>query len=159
MNSFCGPSRKSFVSEKWFWQKNFLFCINRSLRWARQHNINLCTKVDMWVLLLHLQSIIIKFYPNRSTVPGSIPAWIQWERVSKYIPWWWLYRSDESTLHNPLGKRYPTDKARNSSGHIPQIRACPRVEARHHSVGPDTGRNSGERQIKKKKFYSNLCLL
>ena len=30
-------------------------------------------------------------------------------------------------------------------------RAAPSVEARHRSVGPDTGRNSGGRQIKKKK--------
>ena len=33
-------------------------------------------------------------------VLGSIPAWIQWDRVSIYSLLWWLYRDDNSPLLN-----------------------------------------------------------
>ena len=57
------------------------------------------------------------------------------------------------------GKRNPIDKAlKTNLDTSPKSelisRAAPSVEAHHRSVGPDTGRNSGGKRIKKVNTYT-----
>ena len=71
------------------------------------------------------------------------------------------------SLQDPIGKRNPTDQALNScldTSPEPALkensRAAPSVEIRNHLYGPDTGRNSGGKGIKKllKFYHLNKCL-
>ena len=84
-------------------------------------------------------------------VPGSIPAWIQWDFASKYTACLFcIFMAD--------GYDIWYDCIHQESALELQSRAAPNMEAHHRVNGPDTERNFGGRRIINKKRLKSLKL-